>query len=431
MPPSGDSGPRRWPSKLSWALYDLANTIFSMNVISLYLPLWVATAFPRGEVWYAMAYSGSMLVVAVLSPALGSLGDRKGHLRVLFALTAAAVALTFFIGVGRSLPAVLLTFAFANIGYQLGLVSYNSLLTSVSDERDRGRTSGLGVALGYVGSFIGMTLVLPFVDPEKFRALPEALRALVRPLTLIDPAAASDVVRANAFIPTAILFGVFAIPIFLFVREGRGRGEGGQPTLAEIVETAKTIIREPNLRAFYISTFLYMDAIHTVYIVMATYGRFVAGLSDAQIVMVMSIALAAAVAGSAIYGLLTDRLPLKVSMYIVLANWIVTLLMAMMAKDLATYLPVAIVAGVGLGGVEVVTRVALLGLIGDREKGRYFGFFNFTGKASSIVGPQLWALSLFLFADLGVTRFRIGVAVLLLLVIAATFTLRTVSFARR
>jgi UMF1 family MFS transporter len=26
---------------LSWALYDLANTIFSMNIVSLYLSLWV------------------------------------------------------------------------------------------------------------------------------------------------------------------------------------------------------------------------------------------------------------------------------------------------------------------------------------------------------------------------------------------------------
>jgi UMF1 family MFS transporter len=326
---------------------------------------------------------------------------------------------------------VLVLFSLANIGYQLGLVSYNSLLASVSSEGDRGRTSGLGVALGYVGSFTGMTLVLPFVDPEKFRALPEAARGVIRALTLIDPSTASGLVRANAFVPTALLFGLFAIPIFLFVRESKDNREGGHPSFREIWLTFRHILGDPNLRSFYLATFLYMDAVHTVYIVMATYGRFAAGLTDSQIVMVMSIALAAAVLGSAAYGWLTDRLALKKSMYLVIANWIVTLIMAMSATSLETYLPVAIVAGVGLGGVEVVTRVALLALIPVEERGRYFGFFNFTGKAASIVGPQLWALALIVFADLGAMRFRIGIGLLLLLVIASAFALRKVSFARR
>jgi UMF1 family MFS transporter len=142
----------------------------------------------------------------------------------------------------------------------------------------------------------------------------------------------------------------------------------------------------------------------------------------------MSIALGAAVAGSFAYGFITDRLPFKVSMYIVLVNWIITLLIALGAKDLRTFLPVAVIAGVGLGGVEVVTRVALLGLVEESRRGRYFGFFNLAGKASSIVGPQLWALTLFVFRDLGPVRFRIGVGVMLALVLAACFVLRLVSF---
>ena len=419
-----------WAAKISWALYDLANTIFSMNVISLYLPLWVATAFPRGEVWYAVAYSLSMLVVALLSPLLGSFGDRRGHLRQLLAMTAIAVGMTFFIGMGTSLIAVLAAFIAANIGYQLGLVSYNSLLPSVSVPEDRGRISGLGVALGYVGSFAGMTLVLPFVDPEKFRVLPAAARTIVSRLTRFDLASAESVVRANAFVPTAILFGLFAIPIFLFVRESNVE-RGGAPTFREIAGTFRHILADPNLRSFYLATFLYMDAIHTVYIVMATYGKFAAGLSDAQIVLVMSIALGAAVLGSLVYGWLTDRLPLKTSMYIVLANWVVTLTIAIAATDFATFLPVAIIAGVGLGGVEVVTRVALLDLVNSEERGRYFGFFNFTGKASSIVGPQLWALTLYLLRDSGDLRFRVGVGLMLILVLAAAMVLRGVSFAPR
>jgi UMF1 family MFS transporter len=338
----------------------------------------------------------------------------------------------FFIGWGGSLWTVLALFGLANIGYQTGLVSYNSLLTSVSAPADRGRTSGLGVALGYVGSFLGMTLVFPFVDGAKFAKLPEAFQSFINGLTLVPMSADAGLVRANAFIPTAALFALFSIPIFVRVRETSQAGGGSAGlTLSSVKETFREIVRDRDLRNFFIGTFLYLDAIHTVYIVMATYGKFAAGLQDDQIIVVMMIALGAAIAGSAAYGALTDRLPLRISLFIVLGNWVIALVLALFATSFSTYLPVAIVAGIGLGGVEVVTRVALLGLVDVSRRGRYFGFFNLTGKASSIVGPQLWALTLFLFAGAGAVRFRAGVGVLLALLLCSFFFIRRVDFESR
>lgn len=417
-------------ARLSWGLYDLANTIFSMNVISLYLPLWVATSFAGGEIFYAVAYSLSMLVVAVLSPFAGAIGDRSGHKWLLLVCTAVAVMFCFFIGMGSSLRGVLIIFALANIGYQTGLVSYNSLLTSVSEPADRGRTSGLGVALGYVGSFIGMTLVFPFVDGSKFAKLPAGVQDVINAMTLVPMSGDSGLVRANAFVPTALLFALFSLPLFLRVRESRARAPvSAGAALATVKETFREIVRDRDLRNFFIGSFLYLDAIHTVYIVMATYGKFAAGLRDDQIILVMMIALVAAIAGSAAYGWITDRLKLRTSLFIVLGNWVIALVLAIFATSFSTYLPVAIVAGVGLGGVEVVTRVALLGLVDVSRRGRYFGFFNLTGKASSIVGPQLWALTLFAFSAAGPARFRAGVIVLLALLVASFFFIGRVHFA--
>src|SRR5215475_9442615 len=62
----------------SWILYDLANTIFSMGVVSLYFSLYV-----RGEVGSARADSVYGLITAIsmgsifiLSPLLGAMTDR-------------------------------------------------------------------------------------------------------------------------------------------------------------------------------------------------------------------------------------------------------------------------------------------------------------------------------------------------------------------
>lgn len=424
---------RSWRAKISWGLYDLANTIFSMNVISLYFPLWIASEHPRGATLYAFAYSISMLFVAVASPLAGSIGDRRGHKPILIATSLLAIGLTPLLGLSGSLATALVLFGAANFGYQLSLVAYNSLLTSVAAPHERGRISGIGVALGYVGSFVGMLSAYPFTQGTTFAKLPPAVASFVNRLTVVPMSAASGVVRENAFVPTAILFAIFAIPVALFVREQLAGVERApfRATVAEIRSTFRTIVGQPDLRRFFLATFLYMDAIHTVYIVMATYAKFAIGLDDGQIVTVMSIALGGAVIGSFVYGVITDRLPRKTSMAIVLANWVVALLLAITATSFSTYLAVAIVAGVGLGGVETVTRVALLALVPEEERGRYFGFFNLTGKASSIVGPQLWALTLLLLEPLGNVRFRVGVAVMLCLVLAAVVALKKVRFPER
>lgn len=409
-------------------MYDLANTIFSMNVISLYLPLWIASSFQKGEIWFAVAYSISMIVVGIASPLLGSLGDRRGHKRLLLLTTAMAIGFTLLIGLPGSMKTILIVFALANFGYQLSLVSYNSLLTSVADPPERGRVSGLGVALGYVGSFVGMYLVFPFVNGESFRKLSPGLQRVVNGLTLEPMTSTTGIVRSNAFIPTALLFALFAIPLFLFVRERRENSPVSRLKLRDVVATFREILGDPNLRGFYLASFLYMDAVHTVYIVMATYAKFAVGLSDAQLLKVMSVAIGTAVVGSIAYGFLADRLPLKTSVYLVLVNWAVALLAVCFATSFLSFLIAAMICGVGLGGVEVVTRVALLGLIGDSPPGRFFGFFNLTGKASSVVGPQLWALILFVATPLGPLRFRLAVGSLLILVLVSIVVFRSVRF---
>jgi len=59
----------------AWALYDLANTTFSLNVISRYLPLIVVQDLGGRDLDVSIAYSASMLLVAASSPVLGALSD--------------------------------------------------------------------------------------------------------------------------------------------------------------------------------------------------------------------------------------------------------------------------------------------------------------------------------------------------------------------
>src|SRR5450756_2135818 len=57
--PAGDFNPPLAPfrERLSWALYDFANTVFSMNIATLYFSVWLVEDLGHSNTLYATAYS--------------------------------------------------------------------------------------------------------------------------------------------------------------------------------------------------------------------------------------------------------------------------------------------------------------------------------------------------------------------------------------
>ena len=157
---------------LTWILYDFANTIYSMNVVTMYFPLWITVNLAMEDLWVSAGNSLSMALVAVTMPILGAISDRvRCRMPFLLLYTLLCVAGTFFIGVTglakiSAVPTVslaLLFFMLANYAYQGGLVFYNALLPEVSTARNIGTISGYGVSFGYFGAIVGLLLVMPFV----------------------------------------------------------------------------------------------------------------------------------------------------------------------------------------------------------------------------------------------------------------------------
>ncbi len=130
-------------SVILWGMYDFANTIYSMNVVSLYFPLLITTDLGGKDIFVSVANSASMLLVVTTMPFLGILSDRLGkRTPFLLLFTLLSVVATAFIGIlaGKSILLVSLAFILANYGFHGGNVFYNTLLGQVSDEGTHGRT---------------------------------------------------------------------------------------------------------------------------------------------------------------------------------------------------------------------------------------------------------------------------------------------------
>ena len=59
----------------SWSMYDFANTIFAMNVISLYFALWVTVDKGGEDILYSCALSSSMLLTPICLVSCGEYGN--------------------------------------------------------------------------------------------------------------------------------------------------------------------------------------------------------------------------------------------------------------------------------------------------------------------------------------------------------------------
>lgn len=407
----------------SWVIYDLANTIFSMGVVSLYFSLFIRSEVgaERADSLYGVVTAISMGLLFVLSPVLGAMTDRaRRRLPFLMWATFICVGATALIGSGPFAVSIGL-FVLANAAYQAGIQFYDSLLPEVSHEGNRGRISGIGVGVGYLGSYIAVGAGF-VIAPGNHSAL---------------------------FMLLAGSFLLFALPCFFFVAE-RGNPSPRpvfswsaiRNSTAETLRTIRSTREYPGLARFLVGRVFYTDAINTVIAYMGLYTVNVAlatglsaeqGRTQAQLVLLAAVT--CAVIGGFVWGSITDRLGPKRTLMIVLWLWIVTFTGAaaigLFALPIASLYVIASMAGVALGGIWAADRPYMLRLTPPARVGEFYGLYGMVGRFSAITGPLLWAAILHVAVNWNglspLTGQAIAIVSLLIMTVVGYVILRPVS----
>ena len=386
---------------VAWSLYDFANTIFSYAVVSVAIGLWLTDASRfgpgPGQLVQGIAIAVSVGLNAIVSPILGALSDRGGRrLPFLFAFTVLCIVPTVLIGPSPAAVGVVL-FVVANFAYQAALIYYDATLAVVSRPATRGTLSGIGVAVGYMGTIFVAGVLL-----------------------------ALDVAPDAIFLVAGILFALFATPIFLVVRE---TARPGPPIrLGDVVaslDQLRTTIGHaravPGLGRFLLGRFFYTDAVNTLIVVMSVVAVRAMGMTPGEFLLLSLMLTVVAIGASFGWGRLTDRWGPKRALVAVLASWAVGLLLATVALGLPGTTPgigLFVVAGAilgsGLGGVQVADRVLMVRLSPAARLGEFFGIYGLVGKASQVIGSLLYGLVVFLLVEpLGNGAYQLAVLTLL------------------
>ena len=374
---------------IGWSLYDFANTIYSMNVISLYLKRYIVEDLHRPDRYFDVPYAISMLAAAALLPALGAMSDHAAKKRLflfLFTVTCCIGVAGITLVPPEAVLLVALLLVISNFSYEAGQPFYNALLYSVSSGKEARLLSGVGVALGYVGSILGLLLVVPFVTGQ-------VLGVRVPFLTGGG--------KIASFVPTAALFFLFALPLFLWVRE-RPLSALRRPSLIDAYRDVWQSLRDtkkyPGVLRFLVADYFIEDAVATVIINIGLYCSLVIGFAEGQLSTFLIVSTVSAVVGSVLIGRLAQHWPLKTLMSAIVVGWALSLATFVVVEERAVIWVMGSVIGVLLGGLWTVSRPLLAELVPEHELGRFFGLFSLSGRAAAVVGPLIWTGIVLLFA---------------------------------
>ena len=369
----------------SWILYDWANSAYSMTVTSAILPIYFTSMVTASGLTEDMAtsywgYTNSLasIVVALLSPALGSLADHMGMKKKLFTLfsflgiffTGALAIIPF----GQWVP-LMITYILTVLGFSLGNVFYDSFLTDVTTEDRMDNISSMGFAFGYIGSTI------PFIICMAIVVL--AQQGMI-PITVVTASKIS-------FVITAIWWFAFTLPMLKNVEQEHGV-VGEKYSVADSFKNLKHSflkIKE-NKKAFWflIAYFFYIDGVDTIIKMAASFGTAL-GLSSTVLLLVLLFTQFVAFPFAILYGRLADKYGARKMIYVGVFIYTIIVIFAYFIRSAMDFWILAFLVGTSQGGIQAISRSYFAKLVPKENSNEYFGFYNIFGKFAAIMGPFL------------------------------------------
>ena len=201
----------------AWCFYDWANSAFTTMVVTfVYAAYFVKSFAPNEDLGTELWSKGivvSAILIALLSPVLGTMADRGGARRrammlAMLVCVAATVALTFVAPGGNNAAFwALAIFVVANVAFEIGMVFYNAFLPAIVPPERIGRVSGYGWGLGYIGGLLALVVgLVGFVGLGDFS-----------PILPLSTEQGFNIRATNLL--AAGWFLVFSIPAFVYLKD--------------------------------------------------------------------------------------------------------------------------------------------------------------------------------------------------------------------
>jgi UMF1 family MFS transporter len=372
---------------LGWCMYDVADSAFTTIIVTvLYAPYFskiVVGNSQQADFLWGLAASVSELVVALIAPVLGAIADFSGSRKKFLGLCAATIILftasLYFVGPGMTYLGFWL-YIIANVGFAGGGVFIDSFLPGISTESNAGRISGRKWAMGYLSGLVCLAICFPLANNN-----------------IVDNATPEQISQARLIpVVVAVYYALAVIPTFLWLRERSVPRSlpPGESYLTigfkRLKQTLRHIRHYRELFKLLIAFLVYNDGVVTVIYFAALYATTTIGFTAGDLTIMFIALNVVAAAGAFGFGWIADHIGQKRTIYISLVLWLAAVTLAYFSYSKSSFYVVAMLAGLGLGSCQSVTRSLLALFTPKQNAAEFFGFLGIAGKALAFLGPIIF-----------------------------------------
>ncbi|HVX16347.1 MAG TPA: MFS transporter [Pirellulales bacterium] len=375
---------------VAWAIYDWANSAYSTLSITVLVSYIKDDVLPgdAGTILLGVGLGVTTFASALISPIVGAVADTNCSKRRWLAGTAlsgAVASMLMFLATPDLAWLMIVLYVISVLGMELSQGFYNAFLPEIAEDEWMGRVSAWGYAAGYVGGGLALSLVVLLLMFGRHIGLPDDLVFLKRLGLLL----------------MGLWWGVFTLPTVLILKDRTRPGNQRKPFLEaarvafnDVGRTLKSIRSYRMLTIFMLGFLVYNDGVQTVVSQASVFAIERLEMKAQELAGVVLMIQFIALPGALAVGWLGDRIGQKPALMMCLAVWTAILALSFLVTEKWHFWCMAAATALVLGGTQSVSR-AIMGLMTPPEKtGEFFGFFNFSGKATSVFGPVFFALVL-------------------------------------
>jgi MFS transporter, UMF1 family len=435
-----------------WMMFDWATQPFyTLGLTFIFGPYFASVAsdaFLNSGMDEASAKAGAQTIwswgqavsgffVAIFGILAGAYADSTGRrmpwlwaASIIFVIC--AWMLWYMVPDGSAIWSSLIIFSVAFVAAELALVFTNAVLPSLGGQREVGKISGNGAALGYTGGILSLFIMLFFFFDDGGKTF----IGLDPGFGLLDPEKREGTRAVGPLI--AMWFIIFMVPYFIWVKEDKNpnRQGGFSQSMKELKASLLGMLERPSLFSFMGAQMFYRDALNGLYAFGGVYAVLVLdwGLTQLGIFGILGGISAALVTW--ISGKYDRKLGPKPVIYFHV--WVlifvsfciigmsrtsfygITLPDGSNLSDIIFYVCGAAIGGSG-GGIYAASRSMMVRHTNKARPTEAFGLFALAGKATAFLAPLLIGIFTYLLNDA-----RLGFSPVIGLFILGVFLLRWV-----
>lgn len=372
----------------SWAMYDWANSAYSLIITSAIFPAYYSAIAPEkvefiGRTFdraslasYSIAFS--FLVIAILSPILSSIADYKGNKKAFLKFfcylgSAACVGLTFMTGENVSFGIV--CSIIGSIGFCGSIVFYNAYLPEIAAEEDQDRISAKGFARGYIGSVILMIICIAAIILNDnmgwgWGTWPTRL----------------------SFLAVGLWWAGFAQITFKNLPPSRASSQHPEKSIFvngfyELKKVWNELSIYPVTKRFLRSFFFYNMGVQTVMYLATYFASQELKMETTQLIITVLIIQVVGIAGALLFSRLSKAIGNLYTLSIIIFIWICICIAAYFIHTVIQFYALAFSVGMVMGGIQSMSRSTYSKLLPPtKDTASYFSFYDVCDKIGTVVG---------------------------------------------